>query len=252
LGFVANAVLDPRHPTPLWAQLAATLRDRLAEGAYGERFPTEADLVAEFDVSRATVREAIRRLREEGLLDAKRGSGTFVVRRELDEPLLGTPGLARAITGAGLDEASEVLHFAEGPAGEAAAEHLGISPDVTVVWLERLRMAAEEPIVLDRSAVAVNAQGRRSLLRADLAHGSLYEALADRCDLRVTGGRERVRAIECSAADRRLLRLEAGEGVLEVDRVALVGPRPVEWRRSLLRGKAYELIAGWGTEPAAT
>ena len=138
---MATSVLDPRHPTPLWAQLAATLRDRLSTGAYVERFPTESELASEFDVSRATVREAVRRLRAEGLLDARRGSGTFVVRRELDEPVLGTPELARAIIGAGLEEESVVRHFAEGPAGAEGAAALRIGAGTTVVWIERLRVS---------------------------------------------------------------------------------------------------------------
>ena len=72
------------------------------------------------------MREAIRRLRGEGLLDARRGSGTFVVDRQLDAPILGTSGLAQAITAAGLVEASKVLRIEEGPAGETAAAALGI------------------------------------------------------------------------------------------------------------------------------
>jgi GntR family transcriptional regulator len=223
----------------------------LSLGEYGERFPTESELTTEFDVSRATVREAVRRLRTEGLLDARRGSGTFVVRRELDEPVLGTPELARAIIGAGLAEESRVRHFAEGPAGAEAAASLGIEAETVVVWIERLRVAGGHPLALDRSAVALPATCRRSLLRADLASGSLYQAMSERCDIRVTGGRERVRAVACSAADRKLLRLDRGEGVLEVERLAFAGQRPVEWRRSLLRGSAYELTAGWGTVPEA-
>ena len=93
--------LDMSNPMPLWAQLVAELRRRLGAGDFDERFPTEAELVVAFGVSRATVREAIRRLRGDGLLDARRGSGTFVVRRQLDAPILGTSGLAQAITAAG-------------------------------------------------------------------------------------------------------------------------------------------------------
>lgn len=246
---MATTILDPRRPTPLWAQLADALRERLTRGEYGERFPTESELTTEFDVSRATVREAVRRLREEGLLDARRGSGTFVVRRELDEPVLGTPELARAIVGAGLEEESRVRHFAEEPAGRKAAAALGITPDAVVVWIERLRVAGGHPLALDRSAVSLPPACRRSLLRADLASGSLYRALAEDCGIRVTGGRERVRAVECSAEDRRLLQLARGEGVLEVERLAYAGDEAVEWRRSLLRGTAYEMTAGWGTVP---
>jgi GntR family transcriptional regulator len=119
------------------------------------------------------------------------------------------------------------------------------------VWIERLRVAGGHPLALDRSAVSLAPACRRALLAADLATGSLYRALAEDCDIRVTGGRERVRAVECSQDDRRVLQLAGGEGVLEVERLAYAGDQPVEWRRSLLRGSAYELTAGWGTVPTS-
>ena len=120
--------LDMSNPMPLWAQLVAELRRRLGAGDFDERFPTEAELVVAFGVSRATVREAIRRLRGDGLLDARRGSGTFVVRRQLDAPILGTSGLAQAITAAGLVEASRVLRIEEGQATRTASRSRWTGP----------------------------------------------------------------------------------------------------------------------------
>jgi len=244
--------LDSRHPLPLWAQLAADLRRSLAAGDFDERFPTEAELVAAFAVSRATVREAIRRLRAEGLLDARRGSGTFVVRRQLDEPILGTSGLAQAITAAGLVEASKVLRCEEGPAGEMAARALGTESHEQVLWVERLRYADGEPLALDRSALGLDAAERRSFAGADLGQGSLYGLLDTRCGLRITGGRELLRAVTCNQSERELLHPGRGEGVFEVERVAYAAERAVEWRRSLVRGRGYVLGATWGMLPPAS
>jgi GntR family transcriptional regulator len=243
--------LDPRQALPLWAQLASLLRQRLLAGEYAERFPSEADLTAEFEVSRATVREAIRRLREEGLLDARRGRGTFVVRRQLDEPVIGTTGLAPAIAAAGLEEESRVLEVAELPATAEVAAALGLASGEPIVWLERLRVAGGQPLALDRSALRLEKRCRRRLLDAELGHGSLYEFLASCCDITVTGATEHTRAVTCSAADRSLLQLAGDEGVLEVERVAYSGTRPVELRRSLFRGSAYIVEARWGTVPDA-
>lgn len=244
-----GTLLDPRDPTPLWAQLTTELRRRLGSGQYVGRFPTEAELTSEFVVSRATVREALRRLKDDGLLDARRGSGTFVVRRELDQPVIGASGLAREIADAGLEESSKLLRLEEGEAGAAVAAALGITAEAPVVWLERLRGAGDRVLALDRSAVALDAEGRRALLSVDLATGSLYDALAERCDIQVTGATEQVRASAGSASDRRRMRLAAEEGLLEVERVSFAGPVAVEWRRSLLRGSAYVLGSSWGSVP---
>lgn len=61
----------------------------IKSGAYqpDERLPTEHDLAAEFEVSRPIIREALRRLREQGLIYSRRGAGSFVRALGLKEPL---------------------------------------------------------------------------------------------------------------------------------------------------------------------
>lgn len=242
-----TVALDPRDPTPLWAQLAAMLRRRLADGTYSEGFPTEMELVAGFGVSRATVREAIRRLREEGLLDTRRGSGTFVVRRRLEESVIGSLGLARSLRAAGHEEESTVLRLEEGAAGEVAAV-LKLKPKAPVVWLERLRHADGTVLALERSALVLP-RAVPKLDAADLERGSLYEVLAERCGIEIIGASEQVRAVTANEEEERLLELEPGEGVFEVERVSYGQSAPVEWRRSLLRGSAFVFSAGWGLRP---
>lgn len=61
----------------------------IKSGAYqpDERLPTEHDLAAEFEVSRPIIREALRRLREQGLVYSRRGAGSFVRALGMKEPL---------------------------------------------------------------------------------------------------------------------------------------------------------------------
>jgi GntR family transcriptional repressor for pyruvate dehydrogenase complex len=61
----------------------------IKSGAYkpDERLPTEHELAAEFEVSRPVIREALRRLREQGLIYSRRGAGSFVRALGLREPL---------------------------------------------------------------------------------------------------------------------------------------------------------------------
>lgn len=66
---------------PLYSQVLGVLRQRIADGIYGvdDQIPPEDQLAAEFDVSRATVRQAVGELVREGLVDRKQGRGTFVL-----------------------------------------------------------------------------------------------------------------------------------------------------------------------------
>ena len=74
--------LDRSNPLPLWAQLESDLKRRLDAGEFDERFPTDHELVQQYDVSRHTVREAIGHLNRSGILRRERGRGTVVNRTE--------------------------------------------------------------------------------------------------------------------------------------------------------------------------
>ena len=74
---------------PLYRRLVAALRRDIAAGrlAIGARLPSEEELCRRFRVSRHTVREALRQLREDGLVASRQGAGTTVVRKEAPPPL---------------------------------------------------------------------------------------------------------------------------------------------------------------------
>ena len=65
---------------PLYVQVREIVRERIEDGTYKNRLPTEYELSLEFDVSYNTVRRALRFLKHEGLLTAKPNRGTFVSR----------------------------------------------------------------------------------------------------------------------------------------------------------------------------
>ena len=92
--------LDPADPTPLHEQAAAQIRRAIAEGqaAPGERLPPAMDMAAVLGVNRNTVLRALRLLREEGLLEFRRGRGITVT---------GTPQQSAVI-----ERAKELLHYA--------------------------------------------------------------------------------------------------------------------------------------------
>src|SRR6476619_4873450 len=98
--------VDRSSPLPLWAQMQEDLRRRLATGAFVERFPTELELVEQYAVSRHTVREALRRLRDSGVLDSARGRGTWLAPQPIEQPL---GSLFQEVEARGLLQRSDVL-----------------------------------------------------------------------------------------------------------------------------------------------
>ena len=236
-------MLDRSSPLPLWAQIVADLRRRLLGREFEDRFPTDEELTRDYEVSRQTVREAVRHLTAEGLVVRQRGRGSSVAPPVLEQPLHSLYSVASTVRASGISERSEVL-AAEGRTATAeVASQLGVRAGEEVVFIERLRFAGPEPIAWDRSWLPAHQAG--ALLDADLSSGGLYDLLATHCSLRITGGWERIRPVMALPDERRLLRLPAKTAAFSIERLAIAGETPVEWRCSLIRGDRYSLIAQW-------
>ncbi|GHF33958.1 GntR family transcriptional regulator [Amycolatopsis bartoniae] len=106
---------------PVVPQVESLLRDRLREGYWkpGERLPNEVRLAAELGVGRSSVREAVRLLARDGLLDVRHGSGTFVA-----EPPAGSPDVRGLLRRARLLEVYEVRRALEVEAARLAAQRV--------------------------------------------------------------------------------------------------------------------------------
>jgi GntR family transcriptional regulator len=238
--------VDRTDPLPLWAQLYNDLIRRLGTGAFESEFPGEHQLSDEYQVSRHTVREALRRLRQAGVLESSRGRRTAVHKARIEQPLGALYSLFSEVQARGMRQRSEVLDRGLRHDSSVAAR-LGLDPDAEFVYLERIRYADEEPLALDRAwLVAARA---RSLLTTDLTATGLYDELA-RHDTRVTGGQERIHAVTPTPAQRSLLRLPRGVALLAIERMGTAGGDPIEWRETFVRGDRFSVVATWAPHQA--
>ena len=236
-----STVLDRESPLPLWAQLYVDLSSRLDKGEFAKDFPGEMGLAAEYAVSRNTVREAMRRLRADGVVVAERGRRPKLAAQvEIEQPLGAIYSLFESVEAAGLDQQS-VVRALDIRTDEEAATHLRLSPRTALFYLERVRLAGGEPLAVDR--VWLPADVGSALLDVDFSHTALYDELHRRTGRRLTTGREQIRAIVPTAQDRMLLRMGPDEAALAIDRLANVHDDPFEWRQTIIRGDRFTLVA---------
>jgi GntR family transcriptional regulator len=233
--------LDRSGTTPLWQQLQQELTARLAAGDFAEQFPGELALVEEYEVSRSTVRQALRQLRADGVIVAGRGRQPRVAPvPEIHQPLGALYSLFASVEAAGLSQDS-VVRVLDVRADALVAERLGLEGSTPLVYLERLRLAGGEPLAIDR--VWLPAAVASALLEADFRHTSLYGELAARTGVRLDAGREDVHAVVPSAAEAAQLRCPAGTALFAINRLGLSQGREVEWRQTLVRGDRFALTA---------
>lgn len=234
--------MDRHSPVPLWSQLLEDLRTRLKAGEFVRDFPSDIELTRHYGVSRQTVREALRRLQQEGVIERGRGRGSFVRERPIEQHLGTLYSLFRSVEEQGFVQESVVRSLAVGRDEEAAAM-LDCRPDEPLVHLERLRMADGRPMVLDSSWLP--ARLASPLLEADFHRTALYRELELRCGLRPDAGWERVLPVLPTPEQRKLLGMGARAPAYGVERLACQGRLPVEWRHSVIRADRFSFVARW-------
>lgn len=237
-----SSPLNRRSALPLWAQLVDDLQRNLAAGTYAGGFPSELELASEYQVSRYTVREALRRLRETGILESSRGRTTKVRHGRIEQSLGALYSLFSEVEARGMEQRSEVLALEEEQDPEVAAA-LWLPAQTPLLHLVRLRLADNEPLALDRTWLPAHLTP--GLRDADLSHTGLYDELSTRCGIRITGGREVLSAVVPSRADRTLLQLPRSTAALSIQRTGCLEGRPVEWRWTLIRGDRFSVSAEW-------
>lgn len=244
------APLDRRAPVPLWTQLQADLHRRLEAGEFTGSFPGEHALAAQYAVSRQTVREALRRLRADGLVVAARGRAPRLADPpQFSQPLGALYSLFSSVEAGGLEQRSEVRRL-EVTADGVVAARLGREESTPLVHLERLRFAGAEPLALDR--VWLPADVAFPLLDADFSRTGLYDELVTRCGVRLQSGQEQIRALVATAAERSALRIGTDVALLAIDRTATHDGAPLEWRQTLVRGDRFAVTAVLGTGSQVT
>jgi GntR family transcriptional regulator len=234
--------LDRASGEPLWAQLESELRRRMDEGHFVERFPTDRELMEIYGVSRHTARHAVGQLGADGIVRRARGVGTSVDRRTFERSLGSIYSLFQVVEDSGIAQHSDIvaLEIVRHP---EAAERLGLAADADLVFLDRIRYAADEPLAVDQ--VWLPASIARPLLDADFSHTSLYNELERAYGHRPNEGWEHIRPAIASADVRERLRLDDGEAVFSVERLGTCNGERIEWRVTAIRGNRFTFVADW-------
>lgn len=119
----------------------------------GERLPSERDLAEEFEVSRMTLRQAVSLLVDEGVLERRVGSGTFVASTRVQEKMRGTTSFTEIIKSQGKEPSSQLISYRRTIPNEQEVEKLGIKKTDNIIRMERVRYADRIPVVYEVASV---------------------------------------------------------------------------------------------------
>ncbi len=224
-------------PVTLHHQVYLDLRRSLDVGRWrpGDRLPTERELAAHYGCSLITVRRALGELVREGRIERTRGRGTHVLRPRIERDFAEALSFTAEMQRRGLDPETRLIVARPESAGERVGEALGLEPGSPTLYLERLRLAGGEPILLEQ----VHLPGERfpGLLASDLEHESLYDLLERRYDTRIVRAREALEPVLLRAREAALLDQPRRTPALLIEGLASTADdRPVEFSRTYVRG----------------
>jgi len=210
--------LDRTSPIPLYFQIAENLKEAIQAGtiAPGERLDNELELAEQLGVSRPTVRQAIQRLVQQGLVVRRRGLGTVVVAPRILRPVALT-SLYDDLAAAERAPTTAVLSLEEIAADDEIAQVLSLAVGTPVLSIERLRFADDAPLALMHNYLPAKLlQGRTE---ADLEQTGLYELLRSQ-GVQLHAADQVLAARRATAHEARLLQAPRSVTVLTMTRTA--------------------------------
>lgn len=240
------AILDGAQPTPIrrpradQARLVAdVLRHQIHAGGYADGLPTEAELAAEFYVSRNTVREALATLKDEGLIDRGPRTGTHVAIRKYDHGLDALVGLKETFKGYG-EIRNEVRAAIAVAAPPSVAHRLQLDPGESVVFIERLRYLGDLPLSLDMTYLAPDIG--HAVLEHSLEANDVFALIEEVTGRRLGNAGLAIEAIPADPHSAALLQVPDGASVLLLERLThLDDDRPVDLEYIRMRGDRITL-----------
>lgn len=205
-----------------------------------QMLPPERELAARFQVSRMTVRQALRALADDGLIYAVRGVGTFVTEPKVSKDLA-LSSFSDDMRARGLRPGSRLLDVSLVDSDAAVATDLGIEPGSPAYRVERLRTADDIPVAHEQAYLPARLFPHLDRLDLD---GSLYELMERRYRIRVERAAQTTRAVNLGKHLADLLGVPPRMAALHVRRIGIDAMgRIVERADTLYRGDRYDFSA---------
>ncbi|MCF6376594.1 GntR family transcriptional regulator [Nocardioides KLBMP 9356] len=240
--------LEP-GPRPKHVQLSDVLADlAMRDLGPGAAIPSERELMASYDVSRATVRKSIDSLVAGGLLEKIHGKGTFVARPRV-ETHLHLASFSDDMRRRGLVPSTRLMRVDEERPPPEVVTSLRLGAHGTAWRIDRVRLADGQPMAIEQGWYP------RSLLpdldTEDLT-GSLYTLFAERHGLVIDAAEQTLWGESAEGATARRLEAAVHTPLLVFRRVSSAAGRPVEHVVSRYRGDRYQVHMSLGAAPGAT
>lgn len=204
------------------------VREQIASGALANhaQLPSEYELCKQFEVSRVTVRHALRTLETEGLIYRRQGIGSFVRPKPVRQPLMQLTDFTEDMAAAGMEATSDVLFFGKEVPSPEVAQWMQIPEGQAAVRLDRIRNGNGAPIAYDQTWLPL-IYGQ-FIEPESLKKRTLFQILESDYGIQVISGRYQIEAVNAPPELAQHLNVPARHPMLHIRRIVqTLGEKPV-------------------------
>jgi GntR family transcriptional regulator len=227
----------------LYAKVEETIAAEIADGEYGpgEQLPSEDELLQRFEVSRITIRRAIQNLVRRGLLEIRRGRGTFVLGPRIEADLTKLSGFVEDMNAAGRKTSARVLSQGVVSATARIAERLQLGRGARVMRIERVRLADGLPVSFDQTYLPL-ALGLK-IVSNDLRMHPIFTLLEEEYGVPLLEADYALEAVAASKVVAEALAVTAGTPIFQIERTSRTADyEPIDYEVLSYRGDLVRFV----------
>jgi GntR family transcriptional regulator len=240
-------------PSPLYSRVESVLAADIAAGSLPPetQLPPEDGLIQRFKVSRTTVRKAIQNLIERGLVEIRRGKGTFVTQPRITQELTELTGFVEDMQALGRNPTARLIDKRILAADQTVAHHLGLAPGTLVVRLWRVRLADGVAMSFDETYLPRDLGEK--VAENDLEAEPVFALLENKHDTPLVEAEYTLAAAAADPVAAQALQVPAGSPVFLIERTSYTtGNRPVDYERLHYRGDLVRFVTRLVRRPRAS
>jgi len=235
--------VNPGIALPLYAQVESILAASIADGTFppGSRLPNEEELVKRYGVSRTTIRQTIQNLVRRGLIEIRRGKGTFVLQPKITAELTELSGFVEDMQSLGRQPTARLIDKRIVPAGESVARQLAIAIGTKVVRIQRVRLADDIPLSFDETYLP--REIGEKIIENNLETEPIFTLLEQKYNTPLVEAEYRLEAVSADATVAQALGIGAGSPIFLIERTSYIaGHQPIDYEKLFYRGDHIRFV----------
>ena len=228
---------------PLYVQIAESLLEQIVTGKLPpeEKLPSERELSKQLNVSRMTLRAALRVLDNKGLLVRKPGDGTYIAHPKIERQADKLVPFTNSMRERGYQVSAKIIILEQRLAEVSVASKLNIPVSSTIYYCQRLRLINQEPVMLEQFSMPL--YRFPDLEKYDLENRSFYEIAEHEYGIIIRQAQQSLEAVSATEFEAGLLGIEPGAALMLERRLAFdQDDQPVECGDDLYRGDHFRFV----------